>query len=457
MNRRPSRGWPVVVLALLLHFECGAVDLKKRSISSSGQFIVYCENRDLRTRLVSFVEDTRAATLRLLHEADAWSIPIVVSVEPQNPDLPLAPPATVALVSTIVGPKLDVAVRVGDDPSRVFLQRHIIRAVLLEMAYRDRPPIRGGERYFEPPWWLAEGIAQSIQKLGADRPEVFRSIVNTERLPSLDKFLGQPPIHLDTAAGMVDRACALSLVEALLRLQNGPAALGRFIRSWPDAHGDAIGALQRHFPALATSEQGLAKWWTLQLAQLAKPGGLQTTDAAAADKELAAALELEITTGKDGTKRHFQIADFGEYMKLSGARSALRTAQVKIVTLSTRSEPLFQPVLAEYEEICRLLSIGKTRGIAARLGDSARYRKTLVQRREQITDYLNWYEATQPPGKTGQFDSYLRTAESFTSKQRPPLPVDPAILRYLDSMEDEFAPLRPDMIPGLSPAGSAAR
>ena len=40
-------------------------------------------------------------------------------------------PVTISLVNTVAGPKVDVAVRVGDDPAKVFLQRHIVRGITL--------------------------------------------------------------------------------------------------------------------------------------------------------------------------------------------------------------------------------------------------------------------------------------------------------------------------------------
>jgi hypothetical protein len=457
MSRRPPGGWCIFLAALLVAAPGIAVDLKNRSTSSSGQFIVYCDSRDARARIVSVVEETKSAMLRLLHETDAWSFPIIVSLEPADPGQPMVPPVSVTLVSTIAGPKIDVAARIGEDPSKVFLQRHIIRAVLLEIAYRDRPRIRGGERYAEPPWWLAEGILQSIQKLAMGSPEIFRSIVNTEKLPSLEKLLGQPPVHLDGAAGAIDRACALALVEALLHLPNGPRNLGRFIRDWPEAGNDALGALAKHFPVLAKSPQDFAKWWTLQLATLAKSENWQVISPVATEEELRALLEFEVVVDKAGNTRRFAIGDFPEFVKLPGANAALRNAQVKIVTLSTRSDALFHPILLQYEEICRLLSIGKTKGIATRLADLASYRQKFLRRRNEITDYLNWYEATQTPGATGEFDKYLRAAESLAPKPQPPPPADPRISGYLDSLERDFAPLQPNMIPGLQPAGNASR
>jgi len=453
------KGRPIIFLLALLSVTaaCFAVDLRHRSVSNSGQFVIYCDDRDVRGRVVSFVEEVKSELLRMLRENDDWKFPIVISIEPAPDPQTQSAPVTITLVNTVAGPKVDVAVHIGDDPSRIFLQRHIVHVLLLEMAYRERPPIKGGEHFAHPPWWLTEGLLQGIRAhAGMRDPDVFKSIVDTEKLPSLEKLLGQPPLRLDTAAGAVDRASAFALTEALLQLPAGPANLGRFIRAWPDAGGDPLTLLAKHFPVLGESSQSLAKWWTLQLATLGKSETLRGLSPEEADAELTALLTFEITAGKPPRSERFKLGDFEKYNRLPGARPALRLAQVKIVTLSSRAHILFRPILAEYEEVCGLLAGGKTKGIAERLARIERFRGSVLQRAGMITDYLNWYEATQTPGSTGEFDRYLRAAEALEMKQ-PIVPVDPKIADYLDSLEQEFAPLRPNMIPGTEATGNAGR
>ena len=58
-----------------------------------------------------------------------------------------------------------------------------------------------------------------------------------------------------------------------------------------------------------------------------------------------------------------------------------------------------------------------------------------------ITDYLNWFEATQVTGRNDVFDGYLRALKENTPK--PPKPADPRITDYLDTLEKEFAPVLP--------------
>ena len=465
MTSRPARAVLLFLLGAVLHgvlcTAASAVDLRHRTVSGSGQFVIYCDDRDARGRIVSFLEDVKAQLLQILQERDEWKIPIVISIEPDaEPSAPAHPSSiTSTLVNTVAGPKVDVVVRIGDDPGKIALQRHIVHVLLLEIAYRERPPIRGGERFALPPWWLTEGLLQEVRaKAGMRDPDIFKSIVNSEKLPAFEKLLTQPPLLLDTAAGAVDRASAFALTTALLNMPAGPANLGRFLRAWPDGSRDPLTLLASHFPALGQSPQSLAKWWTLQLAQLGKSETLRGLSSAEADAELAAQLAFEITSGKPPRSQRYVLAEFEKYIKLPGARPALRLAQVNISTLSSRAHVLFRPILKEYEELCGLLASGKTAGVADRIARAERFRASVLQRSEMITDYLNWYEATQTPGSTGQFDKYLRAVEDReANKRQPAVRVDPKIAEYLDVLEQEFAPLRPNMIPGDEPAGSARR
>ncbi len=461
MTPRPTGGRSILLFLALLSATAAslAVDLRHRSVSHSGQFVVYCDDRDARGRIVSFAEDVKGELLRVLREGDDWKLPIVMTIEPEAEAQGQSPPVSITLMNTVGGPKVDVVVRIGDDPTRVFLQRNIVHALLLEMAYRDRPPIRGGERFQYPPWWLTEGLLQGIRAhAGMRDPEIFKSIVNTEKLPTLEKMLTQPPVHLDTAAGTVDRASAYALTEALLRLPAGPANLGRFVRAWPEGAADPLTLLTSHFPVLGQSPQSLAKWWTLQLAALGKSETLRGLTSAEADAELTTLLTLEISTGKPGRGEQFALRDFEKYAKLPGARPALRIAQVKISTLAAKAHVLFRPILREYEEVCAQLATGKNAGISDRIARIERFRASILQRSEMITDYLNWYEATQTPGSTGQFDRYLRAVEDRDAKAKQPVvPVDPKIAEYLDALEQEFAPLRPNMLPGTESLDSTER
>lgn len=429
----------IAVLGLMFLSSAMAADLKNRSTSASGQFVVFCDDRELRGRVVIFVEETKERVLRLLREREDWDFPILITIDRVQAGQEQG--VKLSLVHTAGGGKVELNVRIGDDPSGIFLQKHVIRAMLVEMAYRELPAVNG-KAIVEAPWWLVEGMIQSFRRRDGElNADVFKSIADRSKLPALDKFVGQPPVLLSGAAGEVDRACAMCLVEALLGLPQGGENLTRLIRAWPGVSNDPMGALAYHFPTLAGSPTSLAKWWSLQLARFADSERWQGLSLEESNRELATILSLQIAVDKTGRMDRFALADFDRYLALPGAKQTLRAAQVRLVTFSTRANPLFRAIATDYEKIVASLLSGKTADVAARIAATEAYRRKLVERMALITDYLNWFEATQTSGNNGVFDDYLRAMKAAEPKPAPP--PDPRISEYLDSLEKEFEPVLP--------------
>ena len=430
-----------VIFAAALSFlsAVNGADLKNRSTSASGQFVVYCDDRELRGRVIMFVEETKDRVLRLLKERDDWDMPLLITLDRAEPGK-TEPGVRLGLVQTPAGGKVEMNVRIGDDPASIFLQKHVLRAVFIEMSYRDRPLVNG-KPIIEPPWWVVEGLIQSMRRRDGElNSDVFKSIADRSKLPALDKFISQPPVMLGGISGEVDRASAMCLVEALLSLPNGPENLGRLIRDWPAISADPMGALVHHFPSLAESDKSLAKWWSLQLARFAVSERWQGLALEESDKELSNVLSLDIVMDKTGRSERFALADFQKFIALPGAKQSLRAAQVRLVAFSARANPLFRPVVTDYEQAVALLIGGKAKEAGEKIVATETYRKKLIGRMALISDYLNWYEATQVTGRNGVFDNYLRAAKG--AEPKPAAPVDPRITDYLDTMEREFEPVR---------------
>ena len=148
--------------------------------------------------------------------------------------------------------------------------KQIVRAVFLEFAYREQPPIQAGQRYLEAPWWLVDGAIQVFRRRdqGLDT-ELFRRLVETNKLPPIEQFITAKKVPLGATAETIDSACALGLVQLLLDQPSGRANLSRLVRHWPDIGGDPLAALKKEFPGLKASSTSLQKWWTLNLARFA--------------------------------------------------------------------------------------------------------------------------------------------------------------------------------------------
>jgi hypothetical protein len=446
----PPRFWLSAWLLALLAFLCPGVghaaDAKNKS--KAGQFTVYSEDKEMRVKVAAYARQLQEDVQHFLRDTSGdGNVPIVITMVPPGEAQP-ATPVEVRWTNTVGGSKIDVIVRLGGDPTNVFLQRNLVRAMLLELSFRGRPGPKANEPYLMPAWWLVEGIIENLRRResGEDR-DLFKSIVETQKVPPLEKWLTQPPVNLEGAAGAVDRACAMCLVDALLALPGGSDGLDRFIAAWPNSGGRALPALMAEFPTLAGSEHSLAKWWVLQLARFASNDKLEGMTLPETDQALAALLTFELPVDKAGRLEKLTLQDFPRFIKFPASRTFLHGLQVKLVTLETKANPILRPVISEYAQIVIQLSSGKTRKIADRISEIEQYRSTIVERSAQITDYLNWYEATQPVARSGSFAGYLKQVEKF---EEHPIPTDPRIVDYLNGLEQDFAPVEPRGIPNLN-------
>ncbi|KAB2645439.1 MAG: hypothetical protein DVB27_10225 [Verrucomicrobia bacterium] len=412
-----------------------ALDLRERSDSASNQFSIYCEDRPLRMRVVSFVEEVKRDVLKTLGEREGWKAPIVITIERASPARAQEPAATVRLVESLPGFKVQIDVRIGRDPSAVNLQRQIVRAVLLEYAYRE-VGVKGGTEFRDAPWWVIEGcVGLARQREDGPNAAIFQQLLRTNKLPPLENFLSERPDELGATVRALDRALAACLVQLLTAQPGGPAALARLVRAWPQSNGAPLALLKKEFPVIAADEATLQKWWTLNLARFAAADRYRGLSVEETDQQLAPLLTLEIRTGQGSEKKTFDLTDYESYLPLPGSRAVLAEHHAKLIALSTRANALFRPVLVDYEAALALLARGKTKGVRERLASIRKYRADVLQRMSAIADYLNWFEATQRIGPNRDFDEYLKTAREISEqerKQRAP------IARYLDELEREY-------------------
>ncbi len=412
----------------------------QRSISSSRQFIIYCPDVRVRLAVTGFVETAKSAVLETLGLADSWKLPIVVNLQPAATADPHRPASQFYFITTDDGTKIEVevALREGDLKAARFPQQ-IIRAVLTEIAYRTRIP-EGGARYEPPPAWLVEAIAERLHaRVSGQAPHaaLFRQLIETGKLPKVSDFLESNTEVMDNTSRTLYAACSWSLVEMLTELPGGRASLARLVRGLPDAGASSVGRLLAAYPSLGGNEAALEKWWTLGLARFSAADRFLALSVEETNNRLAPLLTFEVVTNpKKGTKTRFGFAEYREFVKLKSARPVLLSRAVDFAMLLPSAHPLMRPVVVEYQRLANELALGNAKGSAQSLEEVEHYRGLIVERMGRITDYLNWFEATQMPGLSGAFDDYLKAARAAESAA--PMRRNDPLTRYIDQVEREF-------------------
>ena len=417
-----------------------AFGLNQRSVSNSRQFIVYCPDVRLRMAVTGFVETAKASALQTLGLRDHWKFPIVVNLMRPSTGNSGRPLCQTSLIHTDEGYKVEIDVALREEQFReVHFPQQIVQAVLLEVAYRDHPPA-DGDTYANPPAWLVEGISERFQSRATEsqpNAALFKQLIETGRLPKIREFLSSNLEVMDSTSRMIYAACASSLVEMLVGLPNGPDNLARIVKDLGKADPDPTAALLKNFASLGGSETALEKWWTLGLARNSASERFLGLSLEETNAKLTALLSLSLVTDpKTGTKATFGLEDYSKFMKVPTARAALFGQSNALAGLVPQAHPLLRPVVLEYQRIVSELARGKTHRVDEALREIGNYRVMVVDRMDKIGDYLNWFEATQIPERSGAFDNYLKAASALENAPAPKR--DDAISKYIDQVNREF-------------------
>ena len=415
-----------------------------RSVSRSHQFTIFAQEGQVRGGVATLSEDTKAGVLNILGLKDEWQLPIVISLRKPDASLPGAlPPKQLILAQTGIGLKIELALLLGEAGRGTHIRDEIVRTLLLELAYREHAAAAAGQGFTPPPSWLVEGLSAYLdnQEDGVSASLFAALLPTTQSIPILT-FLGKSPESMDSTSRALYRAYAYNLVCLLLRdMAAGRHGLVTLIRDLPmttpeDAQGAA--SLRRHFPELGSSDDSLEKWWTLGLAHLAVSDRYKLYSVAQTEKRLSELLSFPGPPDpkNGGLPKTYTLADYKEYSTLKDNKKLLANARAGMIELSGRSSSLSRSIVIGYQEVIDRLYRGKTGGMDAKIAALEGARKTVLQQREEISDYLNWYEGTQVQSESGAFEEYFRSARQLSLDQ--PVHRPDAVSSYLDSMELEF-------------------
>ena len=150
----------------------------------------------MRGAVSDLAERTKADLLTLLRQRDNWTVPVVVNLQPQQPNLPEIPPADFRFSQTGFGLKLQLDLTISKNLDASLVERELLRAILLEMIYRKQSHIAAGSVVVEPPDWLIDGALALAP--GRDHGQLVEALTSADKTEPLDAFLRQRPRLLDS-------------------------------------------------------------------------------------------------------------------------------------------------------------------------------------------------------------------------------------------------------------------
>jgi hypothetical protein len=422
-----------IVLLLLVSSSIAARFPDPPSVSTSRQFIVYGRDRTLRGLICDLAETTKLNLLRLLQLRDEWRVPLIVRLDEPQANFPEARPNHLEVSQLGYGLKLQLDLPVTGEIQAGKLQPELLRAILIEMIYRNRGNVAPGTRYVAPPDWLLEAVlALQLEHDPDEGRRVLRTVVASDRIAPLEDIVRQDRTKLDSSSRQLFRSYSQALLQLLLGAPDGRRKLARYLTDLPDSPNDNLADLVVHFPETLGRAPG--KWWALSVAQLSASDRYRVLSAGETAARLDQILGLSIP-GSDGVSHRYSLGDFSEFEKLPAALGILTGTSRQLLLLGAQAHPSYQPVIRENDALVRLLARGETRGVRERLERIASYRRAVKRQTEAIADYLNWYEATQFKTMSGAFTELLNSSEK---EEQPRARRHDPISVYLDFSEMEM-------------------
>jgi hypothetical protein len=394
----------------------------------SGGFVIYSPNRETRMRLARLAEDAAQEWEKTTGVKPSSAEPVIIVDKTRG-----AKPRGVGGAQCSLFEVEDGGLKVQLDLHELWAMRagrfetEVLRALALRTMHRKNPP-KPGKTYAQPPGWLVEGLGEELRRRGGTVPDgVHAALIRSDRPPELGEFLRQRPERLDATSLLLYRAQAQALVKVLAGSKTSQKRFLDYLEKSPQLIDPA--GLLAVFPDAAPDLRGLTRIWTLALARGSMPPRLASLTVEKTNEELALILDLEVpadpkkpnSTGASGTAA-LSLAARGQ-----GGAFLMRQRSADLLNLEFRAHPLLRPVVEEYRNITMLLAAKPKAKVDRRIEDIEKIRVLLVERQKAISDYLNWFEATQ-----------IDDSDTSLAEETRPSPVPPRrdpITLHIDAVE----------------------
>lgn len=357
-----------------------------------------------------------------------------------------------------------LAARLHDEFDEEEFRLEAIRALLVEQMLTPfvPNPFALNSKKLVAPEWAVHGFDAMIDHRRTGQRSVFYSSVLQSGLflKPEELFSESDPSQLDPISYAVYRVSASAMVTALLDQEEGDLGMREFLGDLAVSDGSAnLGLLKKHFPTFREVDQGLEKWWTLQVASMGQLQRFEFLDHHETERWIAEALTIYFDgtengdvdpTEKRGIFGRFKkqkeeipqepflgtIDQFSDFIERDGAMEKLAQMLNSLQHIKISGFPLYRSLLARYEVVISKLARGKVEGVSAELAQLAQLRTKIGETLERTEDYLNYFEATQSPRRSDVFDDYMRMRKEFERRGKPQR--EDRITQYLDALEGEF-------------------
>lgn len=439
----------------------------------SYQIRAFGQNPQARVMFSTFANDLRDSFRSSIYRIrpngpivrGGWTIPIAVELWGDARDVYIGEDVITSLELRADNRVIaKISVRLHDEFTERRFRLAVIEALLADLMlapYGKDPSLLEGKD-LEVPEWLVHGFDLYIEHRDGGRPSAFfEGILKSGQMLKPDElFEVMDSASLDPISYTIFRSSAGAMVAALIDQPEGDHALRALLGDLPGTGKRAMAPLLRqHFPAFREMDEGMEKWWALQVANFGQQQSFEFMEWDETEHWLNEALKLrwrpQDTLVAENPKPGFfnklqkkpkqgpadpgwegSLGNYAEFMERDGAVEKLDRCYFQLQALKRTGFPLYRPVIDRYCAVIQKVANNKIEGVDAELANLQELRGKIRNTLVQTSDYLNFFEATRAPERSKAFDEYSKMRRKL--EEKPPPRRNDRITRYLDYLEPEF-------------------
>jgi hypothetical protein len=286
------------------------------STSASGQFRVHGNELALRSRMSSHLDEIAGELRAALKDGEAHVIPVNVRLSQGAEAIKLTsagtPPVSVQ-ITEVEGGGFHLQMNICDVPALKLkdIRRETVRILLAERILRGHHTATPPKERLLLPDWIFTGTLQTLDFRSAERPAtMFAAIFKSGKIYGIEEIITASPTEMDSLSRAIyDTSCG-ALLMALIDQPDGGKRFNKFLNTLAVNPKPERTLLDESFPGFAASTSSLNKWWSLQLASLAKRRVADPLSADETIKALEQALTIRYVSKKADVPKDIQKRPF---------------------------------------------------------------------------------------------------------------------------------------------------
>lgn len=309
--------------------------------------------------------------------------------------------------------------------NRKFLREKVLECLLLDRGLNKN--IRNDQVVKVAPW-ITIGVLERIawRDGEADRG-LYKALFKNGMMMDIEKMVSlKDPSELDAAERTAFRVSAGAFFMAMVNQEGGAKTFFDYLALAPGYEGEPFLLFRNNFFTAGLSEEGLAKIWALQLANLTQEFVSETLTPLATEAALSEILQGTLED-ENGNGRIYRLIAFRDILALTKEERGLILEPMfeRINLLSFRCFPSYRDLLFGYARITKQLIDGDDTDVAELLMTLEEKRSILQQVGKRTRDYLDWYQIANATKLTGEFHDYQRLKQELeTENPSHPGPID---------------------------------